>query len=168
MLIRSLPFTLAVSLVVAACAVSQEAPTPDTPEPVQATSDPTRPSAEFQEIAELLRDAERVRQVMAENEQLKAQVATLQERNAELEANSRSNLGGSSAVELRGLLISADKASAALLKIGDTQRVVKEGEQVTVALGTDDASTRTVLVKEIDKDGVHLEMSEKKTVIIVQ
>lgn len=60
------------------------APAQDTPAPTTPSADPTTPSDEFREIANLLREADRVKKVLSDNERLQKQVSELLLQNKQL------------------------------------------------------------------------------------
>ncbi|MBM80602.1 MAG: hypothetical protein CMJ78_08425 [Planctomycetaceae bacterium] len=145
------------------------------------------------EVKKLLKENEtltkRVEEVLALNSQMAETLQVTNEKNRELttamEALLKENeqlsvkidelefrMNDVSQIELHGLMIGEDKA-AALVKLAGIVRIINVGETFTVAAGSDKRAAQTVHVKEINKDGVHIELTVpgengavKKSVVI--
>jgi hypothetical protein len=193
--IRKIPLLIVfVSLLSSGSSLAQDAVVEST---IQ--SDPTAASDQFREIADLLREADRVKKVLSDNGKMQKQVAELLSQNQQLtetvqaaqaenaklaiavkavltkneELTSKNekleaSLGDVSEVEVQGLLMSKEGSSTALLKIAGTFRVVSEGDRLSVAIGANRNAAQAILVKEIGKDGVHLESVDSGKTVIIQ
>ena len=153
-----------------------------------------RPQLQRQPLPSIrqLKEADRVKKVLSDNEKLQKRVTDLITQNQQLTEAVESaqadnaklakavenvlsqnkkletSLEDVSEVEIQGLLLSEEKgASTAILKIAGGIQVVSEGDELVTAMGANRRVGQVVLVKEIGKKGVQLEMvKSRKTVLI--
>ena len=200
---RLIQFSLIICLALQSLAVGQEATESAAEKPSDPTTPSKRfeetmaaikAAGEAGEVVKkLLKENEaltkRVEEVLALNAQMAETLQVSNEKNQELttamEALIKENeklavkideleirMNDVSQIELHGLMIGEDKG-AALIKVAGVVRIINVGESLTLAGGTDKGTAQTILVKEINAEGVHIELTVpgesgtvKKSVII--